>query len=424
MSRLHPISGCDNPVRKADVVFIHGLGGDAFTTWAHAKEPAASWPHWLGKEFPQIRVWSLGYAASPTRWARLLRLIGRGSRDSGYGMALPDRALQVLDLMLQRGLGEFPLLFICHSLGGLLAKQILRKSSEAADPRMQQVARNTRAVLFLATPHAGAMLASFADAFRTVFGPTVSIENLREHDAHLRDLFDWYRNYSLRSQTQTATYFELRCVRGVLPIVNPTSAHPGVGMDPVGLDEDHLSIAKPLDSEAQVCGAARNLLRNYVLAAPPRVQTAAAAAQAGASEGQELVIKLDTAALSKGEPFRVPRELPPPAYRFFGREAERQQLSERLRLGRNRGCWTGGNGQDGAGCERARRCSGRERRRPCREPISGWDRVHRSVYVPRSTGTGLEHFGQSHMWSGIHGTRVWPRSGHGSVPRPADAGRD
>lgn len=108
MSELHPISGCENAKRKADVVFIHGLGGDAFTTWRHGKDASTSWPHWLGKEFPEVGVWSLGYAASPTRWAKLLPLIGRGSRDSGHSMALPDRALQVLDLMTQQGLGERP----------------------------------------------------------------------------------------------------------------------------------------------------------------------------------------------------------------------------------------------------------------------------------------------------------------------------
>src|SRR5687767_13609759 len=117
---------------------MHGLGGDAFTTWCNGNDQSISWPHWLGKEFPEVGIWSLGYAASPSGWTRLLRLIGRGSRDSGYSMALPDRALQVLDLMIQKGLGVRPLLFICHSLGGLLAKQILRKSSDATDPRKQQ----------------------------------------------------------------------------------------------------------------------------------------------------------------------------------------------------------------------------------------------------------------------------------------------
>ena len=167
------------------MVFVHGLGGDALATWRHGKDDSTSWPHWIGSEFPDVGIWSLGYAASPTRWAKLLRLIHRGSRDSGHSMALPHRALQVLDLMTLKGLGERPIMFICHSLGGLLAKQILRKASDATDSRKKQVAQQTRAVLFLATPHAGADLASFVDAFRTVLGATVSIQDLREHDANL-----------------------------------------------------------------------------------------------------------------------------------------------------------------------------------------------------------------------------------------------
>ena len=271
MSNLHPISGCENADRKADVIFVHGLGGDAFGTWRHGTDDSTSWPHWLGREFPEVGVWSLGYPASPTRWARLFRRFSKRQRDAGYSMSLPDRALQVLDLMVQRGLGERPTLFIGHSLGGLLVKHVLRKADDTLiDPRRRHVAANTRAVLFLATPHAGAKLASLANQFRRVFRTTVSIEDLREHDAHLRDLYDWYRNHADNLGIRTVTYYEQRPLRGVLPIVNPTSAHPGVGADPVGLDEDHISIAKPRTQNAQVCGAVRDLLRDSVLASPRR----------------------------------------------------------------------------------------------------------------------------------------------------------
>jgi len=266
MSRLIAISGCENANRKADVVYVHGLGGDAHGTWRHGKDDSTSWPHRLGEEFPKIGVWSLDYAASPTCWLRLPRLFGIGSRDSGYSMPLPDRALQVLDLLRQRGLGQYPLMFICHSLGGLLVKQLLRKASDSRDSRMQEVARNTRAVLFLATPHAGATLASLANTFRKIFRTTVSVEDLREHDAHLRDLYNWYQYHSTRLGIETVTYFELRSIKGAPLIVTPTSANPGVGIDPVGLDEDHISIAKPRDWNAQVCCAAQDLLRNQVLA--------------------------------------------------------------------------------------------------------------------------------------------------------------
>jgi pimeloyl-ACP methyl ester carboxylesterase len=264
LSLLHQISGCENAARKADVIFIHGLGGNAFGTWCDGKDTAASWPYWLGDEFPDVGIWSLGYAASPTKWTRCFGWLSKRWREAGHSMPLPDRALQVLDLMLLRGLGGRPILFICHSLGGLVAKQILRKSADAIDPRKNRVAGQVRAILFLATPHAGAELASLLNRFRAVFGATVSVEDLRAHDAHLRDLYDWYRTHAPVLGIETVTYYETWDIKGVR-VVNPTSADPGVGASPVGLDETHLSIAKPCSRDAQVCHAARDLLNSKVL---------------------------------------------------------------------------------------------------------------------------------------------------------------
>lgn len=329
MSHLHAISGCDDAARRADVVFVHGLGGDAFGTWRHGKDESTSWPHWLGREFPEVGVWSLGYAASPTKWTRFFTR----ARDAGYSMALPERALEALDLMVQKGLGQRPLLFVCHSLGGLLVKHIVRKADDqAAGSRMHQVAVNTRAILFLATPHGGAALASLIDAFQGVFGATVSIEDLRAHDAHLIDLYDWYRHNAGSLDIKTKTYYERRAVSGVLTIVNPISAQCGVGDDAVALDEDHLSIAKPRDSDAHVCGAVRTLLREHVLvprAAKPAESTASPAAT---PIEQRVIVQVDTA--PKDDRQRVPCELPPRAENHFGRQTELRQLTERLRAGK------------------------------------------------------------------------------------------
>ncbi len=310
---LHPISGCDQPLRRADVVFIHGLGGDAFTTWRHGEDETTSWPHWLGKAFPEVGVWSLGYAASPSKWQRRLSWGSGGNRDAGHTMALPDRALNVLDEMVQRGLGERPLFFICHSLGGLVAKKILHIACDPLQTKYNKISTHTCAVLFLATPHQGAALATLADTFRVVFGATVTMEDLREHDAHLRELYNWYRRHAPVAGIRTETYYETRAVKGVAVIVNPTSANPGAGEDPVPLDEDHLSIAKPRKLDDPVCAAASSLLRNCVLATKPRP---------------------DAAPVLAGD-IRIPHELPPAAEKLFGRRTELHRLIERLRAHKN-----------------------------------------------------------------------------------------
>ncbi len=259
MSVLHKISTSVGRDRAADVIFLHGLGGDAFSTWRFENDQSTSWPHWLAEEFPDVGIWSLEYAASPTKRARGFRKFISGNRDAGHAMPLPDRAREVVDLMVQHQLGRRPLLLIGHSLGGLLAKQILRRASDETRDDHHCILTNTKAVLFLGTPHQGASLASIADRFRAIFGPTASMEDLKAHDPHLRDLYDWYRNHSQRVSIETFTYFETREYDG-FTIVDASSSHPGVGPDPIGLDEDHISLAKPRDRYQNVVNKARELV--------------------------------------------------------------------------------------------------------------------------------------------------------------------
>jgi hypothetical protein len=100
----------------------------------------------------------------------------------------------------------------------LVARQIRRTSRDSIEPRDQQIFANTRAVLFLATPHAGAGLASLASSFRKVFGTTVAVEDLHEHDTHRRELLDWYRNYAAQRRSHEGQHrpATIRC-RGAAP---------------------------------------------------------------------------------------------------------------------------------------------------------------------------------------------------------------
>jgi tetratricopeptide (TPR) repeat protein len=333
MSDLLSIVGDMNTSRKADVVFVPGLGGDALATWRHGKDDSTSWPHWLGREFPELGVWTLDYSARRLKQGSFFNWFTKHRRESTPHLTLAVLASQVLDTMVQHNVGSRPLLFICHSLGGLVVKQLLRNAIDAVDSRTKQVALNTRAVLFLATPHAGAEQASLVESFRRVLGTLVSIEDLQAPLLESRALYDWYRNRSSDLGIQTVTYYELRGVRGAMPIVTPTSSHPGIGAYPVGLDEDHVSIAKPRSPAAQVCSAARELLRNHVLA-PSRIPPPPPA-DASAQTRQEVNRRFDGPSAPDTGARSVPYELPPAAEKFVGRQAEKERLAARLREGRS-----------------------------------------------------------------------------------------
>ena len=83
-------------------------------------------------------------------------------------------------------------MFVCHSLGGLVTKQVLRLADESREEDVHAIAKACRGVLFLATPHLGVKLATLTDTFQVIFGATVTLEDLREHGADLEDLANSY----------------------------------------------------------------------------------------------------------------------------------------------------------------------------------------------------------------------------------------
>src|SRR4051794_26791872 len=92
-----------------DIVFIHGLTGDLSGTW-HSGPAGGYWPAWMQDEFPEFRVWSIGYEAA---------LFGDAA------MFFQDRALNLLDLLATKDIGRRPVYMVAHSLGGIVAKQML-----------------------------------------------------------------------------------------------------------------------------------------------------------------------------------------------------------------------------------------------------------------------------------------------------------
>jgi hypothetical protein len=265
MAELLPISSPLAAERQLDVVFVHGLGGDPIETWRSGTDENTSWPHWLAMEFgTQIGVWSLGYAAAPSKWQGF-PFFGGKDPDAVAAMSLPRRAENALDRLVGAGIGQRPVCFITHSLGGLLVKSILRRSADSQfAPDRLQVVEQCCGVLFLATPHHGSRLADLASAIK-VYLPSVSTLDLKDNDDHLMDLYEWYRGYAPSHHILTRSYYENKETKGVVIVVPRSSADPGVaGETALGntpLDRDHLEISKPRNRHDQAYIGSTKLIR-------------------------------------------------------------------------------------------------------------------------------------------------------------------
>lgn len=225
------VCSAENPMM--DVIFIHGLTGDPKDTWV-SEDEGDYWPNWLCTDLPNIAVYALGYPASLfEKWAK-------------KEMDLYERATSVLDYMLGKDIGTRPIAFICHSLGGILAKQIIRRSCDSDVAEWKNVSSSTRLVVFLATPHSGSSLASTLKIAIPHFS-SKSVQLLSGELGMLDDLNGHYRSFANNNEhLSTAVYFEKHKTKNALLVVSKQSADPGVsGATPVPVDKNHINISKP-----------------------------------------------------------------------------------------------------------------------------------------------------------------------------------
>lgn len=213
----------------ADIVFVHGLGGDWKETWTATN--GAFWPEWVAREpLEKCRVWCLHYPAAATAW-------------TGNAMPLPGRAKNVLQRLAQFGIGQRPIVFVAHSLGGLLIKAILRTSITHRHNDWTALAANTKGIMFLATPHVGTLLASVANIFR-LFRVSAATRDLQRHESSLIELNDWFRANFSAMKLKAHVLSENEPTFGVL-VVDAGTVDPGIaGVRVVPLDRNHITIAK------------------------------------------------------------------------------------------------------------------------------------------------------------------------------------
>ncbi|KAM0795973.1 hypothetical protein BDR22DRAFT_812731, partial [Usnea florida] len=232
------------------IVFVHGLTGKRTKTWL-ADGAARPWPQeLLAKKIPEARILTYGYDADV---AHFLKPAGQNTVLEHATNLNGD----LTDLRLQTDSLRRPLIFVAHSLGGLVCEQAIVLSCNTFEAE-HQLSHSLLGIIFLGTPHAGSDLSNFALAlgdfikFSAVKSPNTSnIDVLKKDSEVLAGIQKTFQTAIEKRGRLEGRRLEIHCCTEEKPvqilgrrIVEPHSAaFPGYHTSST-IPADHMSMTK------------------------------------------------------------------------------------------------------------------------------------------------------------------------------------
>ena len=207
----------DCPDATIDICFVHGLTGNRDNTWT-ADGDSTPWPKkLLSPKLPQARILTYGYDASVVskRVASQNRLI--------------DHATNLLsDLTNDRecangaNASSRPLVFVAHSLGGLVCKKAVLLSRNNAEPHLRGIFECLKGIVFMGTPHKGSWMADWstipASAFGLVKSTNVMLLDILQQDNQLLESIQVDFLAMIRGLRESGRRIEVTCFFEELPL--------------------------------------------------------------------------------------------------------------------------------------------------------------------------------------------------------------
>jgi tetratricopeptide (TPR) repeat protein len=266
------------------IIFVHGLRGHPERTWGHARkepltdepvdesltatqprgrksrrawfrrserisrtasdashsEPAKPfWPYeYLKDDIPQATLWTYGYNS------HVVEDLFKANNKNSISQHGRDFSVQ-----LERDVGQGPLIFVAHSLGGIIVKDALRRSKQCRE--------RTKLVIFLGTPHRGSGLADWGriatNLARLALHDTNSrlVQTLEVNNEVLDNINEQFVNLVDQHRISIHSFHEARGISGVKgldgKIVEDFSSKLGISqaLETVeSIDADHRQMTK------------------------------------------------------------------------------------------------------------------------------------------------------------------------------------
>jgi pimeloyl-ACP methyl ester carboxylesterase len=222
------------PHKQRVIVFVHGIFGDADGTWRYS--PTVYWPRLLLDDtaFRDSDVYVASYSTPYL----------------GNTMNVEEVVTNLNNRLVNDGVfsEHREVVFVCHSLGGLVIQRLLLTFREYA----QQVPF----IYFFSTPETGAQIANLGAVFSS--DPLLKAMFPGDENGYLQNLENEWRAARFRIHRLCA--YEKKKYKGVL-VVDRLSGTRNCDEPPIAMNEDHLSIVKPGGMEHDSYIALRNAVR-------------------------------------------------------------------------------------------------------------------------------------------------------------------
>ncbi|XP_055372936.1 protein SERAC1 [Condylostylus longicornis] len=209
------------------------------------------WPmDWLPEDFPNVRILGIDYTSIVTEWSAHYSKYCPCEKGQGR---IDERSTLLLKRLARSNIGkDRPIVWVGHSMGGILTKNILLKSLEHSEESFRRVAKSTKGIVFLGTPHRGSPLAKWKQTIQPLIAPSIEVKEMEENNPKLLAMHNRFMG-ALNTQLKDVNVVSI--VEGTptmfssfkfpLTIVTEESAHMSVG-DFYVLQYDHLSLSKPV----------------------------------------------------------------------------------------------------------------------------------------------------------------------------------
>lgn len=222
------------------------------------------WPiDWLPQKFPQVRILGLQFESALSYWVKKICPCEAGNGKLNY------RSKDYLPRLAAAGIGEGqrPVIWVCHSMGGLIVKGIINQSLASKDPKIRKIGENTRGIIFLGTPHRGSSFAKYSQQTGLLW-PTIEVKEMEENSKallKLNDEFLWNLG-KMKQPVEVISVAEgsaMKILNIKLTVVPLQSAFLGYGEFFVS-NENHLNLSKPISQNSFIYLTVVNMIENIL----------------------------------------------------------------------------------------------------------------------------------------------------------------